>query len=146
MGHPWALHDLCMGACVLIRNSIVSELHLGRNGQCGFFIVVSGFVWFILFGQAATFPLCLVCKPGGNRMVFRRGTPRLYKPLCYLSVFPLLLPSGNRNHANRAFAQKSFRMQIYYKKTPLSIANVKKKLTFVKIRKKIQKGWQILPP
>ena len=59
MGHPWALHGLCMGACVLIRNSTVSELHLGRNGKCGFFIVVSGFVWFILFGQAATFPVCL---------------------------------------------------------------------------------------
>ena len=92
----------------MIRNSIVSELHLGRNGKCGFFIVVSGFVWFILFGQVATFPVCLVRKPGGFRIVFRRGTPRLYKPLCYLSVFPLLLLSVQPKPRKQGFCAEKF--------------------------------------
>ena len=80
--------------------------------------------------------------PGVSRTPFRRLAHRLYEPPYYpslfypASVFRICCQNDNTYPIKRAFAQKCFRMQIYYKKTPLSIPNVKKKFTFVKIRKK----------
>ena len=104
------------------------------------FIVLSG----LLVNHIISLRKLIKHTPGVSRTPFRRLAHRLYKPPYYPSPFDsasvsrICYQNDNTYPIKRAFAQKCFRMQIYYKKTPLSIPNVKKKFTFVKIRKKMQ--------